>query len=484
MIEKNTKDYFLAGRKMSWWPVMISIYATSLSALTFIGVPGAAFAGDFHYLQLGFGDLLGRILISFLLLRPYYKNNVTTVYQLLGKRFGPRTRDSGTTFFLVTRLLASGVRLAGCAIALSVIFNLPLNTAIIIIACVALIYTSIGGIKAVIWTDTVQFLLFIAAALVAVGTVIYALPGGWSEFFAIGNEYSKFNIFHISFSSGSTDFIFNLTNPKSFVAGFLFGSFTTFAALGTDQDLVQRMLTCRKVKDSQTALILSGLLNFPVTLLFLSVGAALFVFFKVNPDPVVQNYISIGKTDYIFPYFIKTFLAPGLKGLLIAGLLAAAMSSLDSAINALASTAYIDIYKNHINKNADEKNAVKISRIFVVFFALILIVIAIIFGRTSSILWLGFKIVGYTYGGMLGIFLLAVLTKNRGNDIVNIISMVTSVIIVIFLTADSVGILTGLRNIILYPLGIDSIAWPWAIVIGTIWTFTFSILFRRKKTGA
>jgi solute:Na+ symporter, SSS family len=479
--EKNITDYFLGGRSMPWWSVMISIYATALSALTFIGVPGAAFRGDFHYLQLGFGDLVGRILISFVLLKPYYKHQVTTVYELLDNRFGKYSRGSGTLFFLVTRLLASGVRLAGCAIALSVIFDIPMNLAIVIIGVVALIYTSVGGIKAVIWTDSLQFILFIAAASVVIWLTVNALPGGFNEFVSLGQEFSKFKIFHFSFNPASQDFWLNLSNPQSFIAGFLFGAFTTFAALGTDQDLVQRMLTCKKVTQSQIALIFSGLLNFPVTLLFLTLGAGLFVFFKINPDPVVADFVVQGKTDYIFPYFIKTFLSPGIKGLLIAGLLAAAMSSLDSAINALASTAYVDIYKAFINKQADPRKAVRISRILVAGFSVVLIGIAVTFSNTESILWLGFKIVGYTYGAMLGIFLLGVLTKTRGKDWVNAIIMISSVGVVLFFTSESAGFMTGIRTVILKPLGIEKIAWPWAIIMGTVWTFGWGLLFRTKK---
>ena len=481
--ERTVEDYFLGGRKMPWVLVMLSIYATSASALTFIGVPGAAFGGDFHYLQLGFGDLVGRILIAMLLLTAYYKGRVTTVYEFLGQRFGPRSRDAGTGFFIITRLLASGVRLAGCAIALSVVFSMPLNTAIALIALTALIYTTLGGIKAVIWTDTLQFCLFIGGAAIALITIWLALPGGFSEFLSVGSEFGKFKIFHVSANPAHKDFFLNLNNPSSLVAGFLFGCFTTFAALGTDQDLVQRMLTCEKVKQSQKALIWTAIMNFPITLLFLSVGTALFVYYRAFPDSAVDAMVAAKRNDYIFPYFIKVIMVPGLRGFLIAGLLAAAMSSLDSALNALSSTAYIDIYKNYIRPDADGAHAIKVSRGFVILFAVLLVLIAMMFGNAESILWLGFRIVGYTYGPMLGIFLLAVLTKRRGKDIVNPFVMVSGVLLVIFLTAESIGVLQALRTILLYPLGIDRIAWPWAIVLGTLWTLGVGSLFSPRGKG-
>ncbi|KHE91270.1 MAG: Sodium/glucose cotransporter [Candidatus Scalindua brodae] len=222
--ESTTEDYFLGGRKMPWISVMISIYATSLSTLTFIGVPGAAFEGDFVYLQLAIGDLAGRVLVSTLLLSAYYKSRITTIYEFLGKRFGPRSRDAGTGFFMLTRLLASGVRLAGCAIALSVVFDIPLNSAIILIAVVAFIYTALGGIKAVIWTDTLQFFLLLGGATVTLFFIWSAMPGGFSEFFQIGSEFGKFKVFHVSASPSHPEFFLNFNNPNALAAGLLLGA--------------------------------------------------------------------------------------------------------------------------------------------------------------------------------------------------------------------------------------------------------------------
>ena len=479
--ESTTEDYFLGGRKMPWLSVMISIYATSLSALTFIGVPGAAFEGDFVYLQLAIGDLAGRVLVSTLLLSAYYKSQVTTIYEFLGKRFGPRSRDAGTGFFMLTRLLASGVRLAGCAIALSVVFDIPLNSAIILIAVVAFIYTTLGGIKAVIWTDALQFFLLLGGAIVTLFFIWSAMPGGFSEFFQIGSEFGKFKVFHVSASPSHPEFFLNFNNPNALAAGLLFGCFTTFAVLGTDQDLVQRMLTCDHVRKGQKALLWTAALNFPITLLFLGVGAALFAYYKVSPDTAVDGFIATHHTDYIFPHFIKTVLTPGLRGLLIAALLAAAMSSLDSALNALSSTFYIDIYKRYIRPETTEKHAVTISRYSVIIFAAVLALVAMQCGKTESVLWLGFRIFGYTYGAMIGVFLIAVLTDRRGNDIANVVIMVTSVLMVLFLTADSIGPLQEVRSTILSPLGIEKISWKWSIIIGSVWTFGIGVIFSKRS---
>ncbi|MBT7209886.1 MAG: hypothetical protein HN862_00545, partial [Candidatus Scalindua sp.] len=196
---------------------------------------------------------------------------------------------------------------------------------------------------------------------------------------------------------------------------------------------------------------------------------------------VVDGFIATHHTDYIFPHFIKTVLTPGLRGLLIAALLAAAMSSLDSALNALSSTFYIDIYKRYIRPDTTEKHAVTISRYSVIIFAAVLALVAMQCGRTESVLWLGFKIFGYTYGAMIGVFLIAVLTDRRGNDIANVVIMVTSVLMVLFLTADSIGPLQEVRSTILSPLGIEKISWKWSIIIGSIWTFGIGVIFSKRS---
>ncbi|WP_372365841.1 sodium:solute symporter [Candidatus Uabimicrobium sp. HlEnr_7] len=492
--EKNTEDYFLGGRSMPWWAVMVSIYATSLSALTFIGVPGAAYGGDFYYLQLGIGDLCGKLVICFLLLTAYYRSQVTTVYELLGERFGPRTRDAGTGFFLVGRILGSGVRLAGCAIAIHVVFDVSVHQAIWAIAAVAVLYTFTGGIKAVIWTDMLQFFLFMAAAAIALGTIIYTLPDGFSQFWDIASENGKFTVFHDSFQQSSANYWLNFNNPKAFMAGFLFGCFTGVAALGTDQDLVQRMLTCKNVKESQRALLLTGILNFPITLLFLCVGAAVFVYYQVTPDMQAPLYSLQKRNDLIFPYFIKSVLAPGLRGILVAGLFAAAMSSLDSALNALASTAYVDIYKRYFNRNdKDDENSVALSRMFVAIFAFVLAGVASLFSGVESILWFGFRIFGYLYGALLGIFLLAVLSKRKFSDMGNLCAMVSSVFVVIWLTSSgAVPQPFGPPHSLQWALPIPfsdiqgallnkPLAWQWALPIGTFWTIGVALLFSKKE---
>lgn len=448
---RSSHEFLLAGRSIGWLPVSFSIIATAASALTFIGVPGAGFQGNMGYVQFGLGSLVARFLIAALLLPAYYAGQVSTVYEFLGQRFGSVSRSLGMVFFLATRLLASGVRLLGVGIAVSVVLGIPLSMAAGGVAVVAVVYTTVGGIRAVIWTDVVQLALLIAAPIIALIVIVNALPGGLAELWEVGQGAGKFRIFEWSW---------DFTNPNAFFAAFLGGLCLSFAAFGTDHDLAQRMLTCRSLRGSQRAIVLTGILDFPMSFLFLGLGVALFVFFQAFPAAQVSAFIEQGKPDYVFPHFIVAHLPAGLRGLLLAALLAAAMSSLDSAMNALASSVVVDFYRPFCAPpggiNAGRELA--ISRVLVVFFAIALVGLALLFERAENILWLGFKIGTFTYGSLLGVFLTGVIGR-RGRDLGNAIAMISAVILVICLH------------------NLTTLAWEWFIVVGTLWTWGLGSLF-------
>jgi len=454
--EKDTDDFFLAGRSMGWIPVSASAVATSLSALTFIGVPGAAYGGSFLYLQLGIGNFLGWYLLSRWFIPKFYELKVTTVYELLGHRFGLTSRTAASVFFIFSRILGSGVRLAGCAIAVSVFFGLEMKTAIILIASFALLYTITGGIKAVIWTDMLQLVLFVVGATATLIVIWNALPGGFSEFLSVGSAAGKFKSFN---------FAFDLSDGKTFWAGNTFAIFIGLAVGACDQDIAQRMLTCKDSKEAKNAAWAAGIAPAFTSLLFLSVGAALFVYYQTFPDAGITKLVADGRNDYVFPYFIAHHLPNGLRGLLVAGLLAAAMSSLDSALNGLASTAFIDIYKPHWAKErtVSDAEALKFSRILVAIFAVILAATAMIFGRQTSILWFGLQAMGWTYGGLLGLFLLAIFTTKKTSEFGNVFALVTSVAVVLFFTKWL------------------TVGWSWGIVIGTGWTYGVAYIWPTRE---
>ncbi len=459
--EKGTEDYFLGGRSMPWWAVTFSILATEVSAVTFIGAPGDSFRGNYTYLQFAFGSLLGRVLIALLFLPAFYRGRVTSIYEYLGSRFGPRSHLTAACFFFVTRLLASGVRLLVVSLALSVVSGFPLVPIVAAVAFVALCYTLLGGIKAVIWTDVLQFVVFMGGALTAVFFLLSRVPGGWAGLRGlVGPE--KLRIF---------DFSLTLTDSKVFLVALVNGCVQTFAALGTDQDLTQRMLTCRRLQEGQRALLLTGIVDFPVVLVFLVLGSLLYCFYGPLGNPLPPGIAS--DLDRVFPHFIVTALPVGVRGLLIASIFAAAMSSLDSAINALASSAVMDVYKPLFRKTAPEGHYLKVSRFFVAGFCLLLVVLALLLDRIEGgKLWLGFKVTGFTYGAMLGVFLLGVLTR-RGNDRANFWAMVSSVAVLVMIALADSGHWIRSEGTLL--------AWPWYVVVGTGWTFLVGWLcqFRR-----
>jgi len=458
--ERDTEDFFLGGRRMPWWAVTFSILATEVSAVTFIGAPGDSYRGDYTYLQFAFGSLAGRLLISLLFLPAFYGGKVTSIYQYLEQRFGNRSRLTAAGFFFVTRLLASGVRLLIVSIALAVVSGLPLGLIVVGVAACALLYTLLGGIKAVIWTDVLQFAVFMGGALTAIGFLLAALPGGWA---GLGEliPSEKFRVF---------DFRFSLSDQAVFLVAFVNGCVQTFAALGTDQDLTQRMLTCRRLGEGQRALILTGFIDFPVVLVYLFLGTCLYAYYAVLGHALPPG---IGP-DRVFPHYIASVLPPGVRGLLIASIFAAAMSSLDSAINALSSSAIMDVYRPFIRPGATERHYLKASRVFVAVFCLLLIAAAFALNHIpGGKLWLGFKVTGFTYGAMLGVFLLGVLTRG-GSDRLNLWAMVSSVLLLAGLAAADEHF---------FPDRV-MLAWPWYVVIGTVWTFVFGCVFRPRAAHA
>lgn len=444
-------EYFLAGRTVGRIPVAASTWATKLSALTFIGVPGAAISGNFAYVQLWFGSFLAAYFVAVLLIPEFYRLKVPTIYTYLGRRIGPWSQFSGAAVFIASRCLASAVRLAGCAIAVSVFFDLALVEAIVIISAVAAIYVLVGGLRAVIWTDMLQLTLFMLGALTVILYVAFELPGGFVQIIETGVAADKFRIF---------DFRFDIADPATFWTGNIFAFVLGLATGGADQDIAQRALACRNAGQARTALIWAGAADLISTLLFLSVGVAVFAYYQALPDNAAMALALDNRHDYIFPHFIRHELPAGIRGVLVAALLAAAMSSLDSALSGLSSSAYYDLGRSD---TASEKLDLIWPRILVIAFSIILALIAIGFGQQPSILWFGLKIMGYTYGGLLGLFLVALFLCRFADDVSSVIAVFSSIAIVVVLTQSGIGFSTA------------PVPWPWAVVIGTVSTCLIAI---------
>jgi len=446
--EENLSDYFLGGRRMNWFMVLLSIVATEASALTFVGAPAFSYDHNWTYLQLVIGTIIARFILARVFIETFYKHQVYTVYQYLKKRFGDGSKNSAGILFIITRVLASGVRLFGASILLSVALGFDPLTSIMIIAVIASLYTMAGGIKAVIITDACQAIIMFGGALLALFFIYRDIPQGFQGVMNATGELSKFKIF---------DFSLSLKNPYTIWAGIIGSTFFTLATHGTDQDLVQRMLTAKDAGQSRKALILSGFMDIPIVIVFLFIGSFLFSLYQASPPSGLP-----AKADDIFPYYIVHSLPPGVTGLLIAGVLAAAMSSIDSALNSLSTTWINDFYRPYFRKNGSEKHYLMMAKVFTVAFAALLIMIAYLCKDTQQVLILGFIIGSFTYGALLGIFLLAMFTK-RGNDSGNIIGMAASISTILFIKFYT------------------EIGWIWYVMIGALVAFSVGFLFPGKK---
>ncbi|MBI3402747.1 MAG: sodium/solute symporter [Acidobacteria bacterium] len=406
----SVRDYFLGSRQTSWIVISLSIVATETSTLTLIGVPALAYTayprpeqgGSFTYLQVVAGYVVARFVISLLFIPAYFQGEMLTAYALLDRRFGARARHFAASLFLVMRALAEGVRVFAASLVLAAVLGASMPGlphlwlwSIVIVGVLTLVYTFEGGIAAVIWTDLVQLVIYVGGSLLAAYMLVQAVPGGWTAIVADARAAGK-----LQFISWSWD----LTAPFTFWAGLAGGCFLTMASHGTDQLLVQRLLTCRNQRESRLALILSGFVVFAQFVLFLGIGMMLHAYYAGHPLPPMAS------TDEIFPAFIVRSLPHGVAGLVIAAIFAAAMSNLSGSLNSLASTTVLDFYQPLARRRLDEAGLLGLSRWLTAAWGLVLIAIAILARDWGSVFTVGLTIASIVYGPMLGAFLLGVLT--------------------------------------------------------------------------
>jgi solute:Na+ symporter, SSS family len=442
--QKTSRDYFLGGKTMSWWSVGFSIVASETSTLTFISIPGLAYKSDMHFLQVAFGYFIGRLLVSIIFIPAYYKGDLETAYDFIGKRFGLSLRKFTSTVFIITRVLASGVRLFATAIPVHIITGFDYTTSIFIIGIFTLIYTYLGGLKAVVAMDVVQLFIYLSGAAASMMIILNHLSNGWSDVvgLATANGLNKFEIFN--FTSGGSIIEF-LSSPYTLAGGLLGGTFLTMASHGTDQLLVQRLLGCKSRWDSQRALMLDAAIIVLQFAFFLVLGLCLYAFY--NGVPFQQ--LGLKSSDEIFPKFIIENLPTGIAGLVISGVLASAMGSLSSSISSLASSTYLDLFKMTAKgKSLDPVKEIKWSRMFTLLWGVVLIGGAMLFRDSNSpVVEIGLKIASFTYGGLLGTFFLGLLFKRTTS------------------TDAFIGFIAGLLTmmIILFSTKID---WTWHTLIG------------------
>lgn len=402
--QKSIKDYFQGSKSVPWWAVCFSIVAAETSTLTFISIPGLAYVANLNFLQVTFGYLLGRIIIAFVFLPAYEKGELKTAYTFLENRFGGKTRSFASIVFLFTRIAADGVRLFATAIPLKLMLDISYPTAIAIIAFIALVYTYTGGVKGIIWVDVLQMFVYIIGAIISGIYLLNLIPGGWETVVATAVKNNKFSIFNLGFDKGFSGFF---SQPYTLIGGLIGGAFLSMASHGTDQLIVQRLLSTKSLKDSKKAIITSGIIVIMQFAIFLVVGVLLYVYY---------GQLDI-KSDAVFPKFIIEVLPSGLFGFIIAGLLAAALSTLAGSISSLSSSSMMDLFLPFFGKNINENKQLTISRYFSIFWAFVLVGVAIFFMNTSqAVVELALSIASFTYGGLLGTFLLGILVKNAKQE--------------------------------------------------------------------
>jgi SSS family transporter len=443
--EKDTDDFFLGGRRVPPVVACLSFVATEISALTIVGFPATAYSENWEYVQFFIGSAAARILVAFMFIPVFYKYNCTSVYEFLRHRFGPETQYAGSVFFFVTRLIASGVRLYAACLGVSLIMGWNLVQTLLLFTIISIIFIAFGGIKAVVWAGAYQALTFFVAGAALLIYLFFQIQGGLATAWRIADEAGRLSFFK---------FDLNLNDPTTFWAGTANAFFIGLAVFGTDQEMMQRLLTVRTRKTSQRTLISTIVTVIPIMCIYLAIGTLLYVFYQQNVDVIKPV-----QAKEVLSHFVAYSLPTGLKGLLLAAII---MASIDSPLSSLSSSFVTDIYRPLTKNIATEKHYLLASRIAVVIFGLILALIALACEPVKNILWFAFKIFSLTGGATLGVFLLGMLTTRKSNW-GNVIAMVVSTIFTLML-------------MLLSYSGIIHLAWSWLIVIGTGITFVLGYL--------
>src|SRR5829696_966811 len=468
--QRDAKDYFVADRAIPWWAVMFSIVASETSALTFISTPGLSYGnapgfGNLGFLQVVAGYILGRIVVAGVLLPRYFAGNLVTAYALLETRFGLTTRRFTSIVFMITRALADSVRVFATAIPVALIIGPSVTNkayvmpmAVLLLGFLTVIYTYKGGMKAVVWTELVQATVYIsggAAALFILGGLV---TGGWGAIWSSASAAGK---------TQAIDFAFTLSNPHTVWAGLIGGAFLAMASHGTDQLIVQRLMSSRSLRDAQRAIIGSGIVVFFQFFLFLLIGLGLWAFYQGRVFPL---------TDQIFPTFILEHMPPGLVGLIVAAIVAATMSTHSGAINSLAGATTHDIYLPLSRRSGDDPHKLRMGRLFALGWGIVLTLGALLFPQDTKtpVVVVALGIASFTYGGLLGGFFLGIFWRRaiQRDAILGMSVAIATMAFIVFAKPISAAVpsLAGT----LEPFG--RIAWPWYVLIGTAITLLVGIL--------
>jgi SSS family transporter len=489
------KEFALGGRSIPWWAVLASIVAAETSAATFLGTPAEGYkTRAFFYGQLAIGTVIARVVIAFTFIGPYYKYGVESIYEFLTVRFGPRTKNAASGIFLFTRVLGIGVRLYLGGAFLGVVWRhlhpgapVPLAVyfwGILFVTLVTTAYTIVGGIKAVVWTDLIQASLMLGS----IGFLIWFLVSHLGGVAAVGNNLGGWQ--HLQWIQvgwdGSLPFgkalAGMLSEPYTIFAAVIGSTFLTMATHGTDQDMVQRLLTAPDIRRSRLSLILSGFADIPIALAFLSIGILIWLYYRGSNGALPDI-----PDNEILPEFIVSQLPVGMRGLIVAGVFATMMGSTSAALNALATSFTADFYLPYINPGADDRTSLRAARISTLVFGLLMVLVgtlsaySVLKNPHLTIIPIAIGILGYTYGSLLGIFLLGMVSERRGNDRVNIAAMLGGILAVFFLGKVHLpGIFDFGRWM---PVWWPEIAWPWYVLIGCTTTLIIAFPFGPSRSN-
>jgi solute:Na+ symporter, SSS family len=444
--QRTTRDYFLTGQSVPWWAICFTIVATETSTLTFISVPATAYASDLTFLQLVVGYVIGRLIISAIFIPAYFRGDLMTSYELLQRRFGSRVKNLSAILFLITRSLADGIRLFATALVIAVVTQVPVTPAVVILGAAMIVYTVRGGASAVIWTDVVQLFVYVAGALVVFTSLLMLIPGGWAEVVRVGTAAGKFRVLNLSTV---------LSQPYTLWAGVIGGIALTLSTHGTDQYLVQRLLSARSSQEASRGLILSGFLVFAQFVMFLLIGVMLFTYYQHVPLPR-----TLARNDELLPTFIVTSLSHGAAGFIVAAIVAAALSP---SLNAMAATTVNDFYVKYFRKDADEATLMKVSRRWTIVWGVVQIGVALgAQWMQRSVLDAGLAVLSYASGSVLGAFLLGTLVPSVEEG------------------PAFIGMLAGLI-VMTVVWGWTTVAFTWYVFIGAATTTLVAWLTQRLK---
>ena len=532
--DDSLHDFALGGRNVPWWAVMASIIAAETSAATFLGAPGEGYAKlSLAYVQLTIGLIIGRVLVGQIFLKPYFRYKVYTVYDYLAIRFGERSKNYVSSLFLVMRTLASGTRLFVPSLVVVLAWQLfvhrqgsvdysdqaiqsvwPYFWAVLGLTVVTFMYTALGGIKAVIWTDVIQATLMFFSAIVAVITLLYHIGGdSWnlangfrSLVDAVPNMTKTEGYFVTGFEPNFIEAWKTKNNIDTMNAWEMFkmimgSEYTLFsaiigatvgnmAAFGTDQDMVQRMLTAETYEKSRRSLLTAALMDVPIAAVFTFIGILLFVYYQQYP-----TFKPEANSD-VFGSYILNVMPTGIRGLVLAGVFATTMGSLSAALNALATSATNDWYIPYASRNGSAAHHVAAARFFTFVFAVLMIIIAVTFAYAKiknpdlRIIPVVLGIAGFILGPMLGVFLLGMLTKTRGSDKGNMIAITVGLIVTVFLGGLHLDILnmfevtrnlTVTKWLVALQDNMFRIAFTWFGLVGSLVVFVIGAFFRTPE---